>query len=78
MAWGCVGGGWGLGKDSSPESGQALEQAAQGSGHSPKLPEFKKHLGSGLKYSLNFGWSYVEPGAGLRDPYGDLPTWDVL
>jgi len=67
-----------LGKGSSPEGGQALEQAAQGSGHSPKLPEFKKHLDSGLKYSLNFGWSYVEPGVGLDDPCESLPTWDIL
>jgi len=32
----------GLGKVSSPESGQALEQAPQGSGQSPKLLEFKE------------------------------------
>jgi len=25
-----------------------------------------------------FGWSCVEPGGGLDDPYGSLQTWDVL
>ena len=30
------------------EGGQALEQALQGSGHSPKLPELKKHLDKAL------------------------------
>ena len=24
------------------------------------------------------GWSYVEPGVGLTDLYGSLPTWDTL
>lgn len=26
----------------------------------------------------DFGWSCVEPGVGLDDPYGPLPTWDIL
>ena len=44
MAWSCVRGRscWGLRKGSSPEDGEALEQAAQGSGYSPKLPGFKE------------------------------------
>ena len=25
-----------------------------------------------------FGWPFVEPRAGLDDPYGSLPTWDIL
>ena len=27
---------------------------------------------------LDFGYSYVEPGVGLSDPYGSLPTWGIL
>ena len=58
MAWGCVGGEWGLGKDSSPESGQALEQAAQGSGHGPKLMEVKECLDNTLRHR---GWILSGP-----------------
>ena len=29
-------------------------------------------------YGLMFGWSSVEPGVGLDDPYGSLPTWIIL
>lgn len=38
-----------IGKGSSPEGGWALEQAPQGSGHSPKLPEFQQHLDNALR-----------------------------
>lgn len=42
------------------------------------LLEFNKHLGKALKaYALIFGLSYVEPGVGLEDPHGFLPTWDI-
>jgi len=27
---------------------------------------------------LNFGWSSVESGVGLDDPYGSFLTWDIL
>ena len=27
---------------------------------------------------LSLGWSCVEPGVGLGDPRGSLPTWDIL
>ena len=27
---------------------------------------------------LDLGWSCVEPGAGLSDPYGYIPIWDIL
>jgi len=27
---------------------------------------------------LSFGWLWVEPDVGLHDPYGTLPTWDIL
>jgi len=30
-----------------------------------------------LNYGLTFGWSYVEPGAEVSDPYGSLPTQDI-
>ena len=49
---------WVLGKGSSPYGVQALERAPQVSGHSPRLPEFKKHLDYGKhsqKYGLIFG-----------------------
>ena len=29
-----------------------MEQAAQGSGHGPKLPEFKEHLDSALRHRV--------------------------
>jgi len=42
------------------------------------LLEFNKHLGKALKaYALIFGLSYVEPGVGLEDPHGFLPTWYI-
>jgi len=61
-AWSCVrgGSGWGLGSGSSPESVQSLEQAAQDSGHSPELPEFRECLENALRYR---GWSSVLCGA---------------
>lgn len=59
-----------IGKGSSPEGGWALEQAPQGSGHSPKLPEFKECsnialrlmvwiLGDPLWISSNSGYSFI-------------------
>ena len=49
--------------------------APQDSGHSPELPEFKKHLDSALRDRV---W-VVLCGArvGLEDPRGSLPTQDV-
>lgn len=41
-----------LGKDSSPEDSQALEKADQSSSHSPRLPEFKKHLDNTLRHGV--------------------------
>jgi len=70
--------GKGLRKDSSPEGSWALEQAPQGSGHSPEPPEFKEHLDNALRDCLNFGWFYVEPGVALNDPCGPLSTWIIL
>jgi len=50
-AWRCVRGGaaGGWGKSSSPESSQALEQTAQGSGRGTELLEFKKNLDKTLR-----------------------------
>lgn len=36
------------------EGGGTLEQAPQGSGHRPKLPEFKKCLDSALRHRFEF------------------------
>ena len=55
-----------------------MEQAAQGSGHDPRLPEPIECWDNALGQGLNFGWSYVEPGAGLDAACGSLPTWDML
>ena len=44
------GSGWVTRKGSSPEGGLAL--ALQGSGHGPRLPEFKKHLVNALRYMV--------------------------
>lgn len=63
MAWSCAteGSGWGLGKGSAAEGGQALAEDLQGS-------EIKNHLNNTLKsHCLIFGWSCVEPGADLND-----------
>jgi len=56
MAWSCVrgGSGWGLGKGSSADSSQALEQAPQGEGHDSKMREFEKTLGSVLRHRFWF------------------------
>ena len=40
------------GKGSSTKGGHALEQAPYGSGHGPKLLEFKKHLDSALRHRI--------------------------
>jgi len=31
-----------------------------------------------LSNLCDFRWSCLEPGAGLNDPYGSLPPWDIL
>lgn len=40
--------------------------------------ELDKCLRSALRHSLNFVWSFVEPGAGFSDPCGSLITRGVL
>ena len=41
-----------LGTGSTPEGGWALEQAPQGSGHGPKLLEFKESLDNALRHEV--------------------------
>ena len=50
-----------------------MQQAAQGSGHSLELPEFKNCLDTALKPRFEF-WVL---GVGLHDPCGSLPTQDI-
>ena len=44
-----------------------MEQPAQGSGHSPELPEFKEHLGNTQR--KNFGWSQELDSTIFWDPF---------
>lgn len=56
-----------------------MEEAAQGSGLIPKLPELKKSLDNTLRHKVwNFVWSCVEPEAGLNDSSGSLPEQGIL
>ena len=48
----------------------------QGSGHGPKLPEFKNSLNNALR--LNFEWSCVGPGVAPSDSRVSLLTQDFL
>ena len=43
-----------------------------------RVPEFRERLDSAQTLGLNVGWCCVEPGVGLSDPYGSLPTWGIL
>lgn len=54
-----------------------MEQAPQGSGHGPRLLEFKKHLDKSTQ-GLNFGWSCVAAGVVSHDSCGSLPTQHIL
>ena len=63
-------GSWGLGTGSAPEGGQALEQAAQGSGHCFKLPECKEEI------KIEF-WVILRR-AGLSNRHEFLPAQDIL
>ena len=67
------------GKGSASESGQALEQAPQSSGHGPEIAGVQDASGQCSQTSaLVLEWFCVEPGAGHGDPYGSLLTWDIL
>ena len=70
-------------EDSSPEGGQALEQAALGMAPSCWSSRNVWTLLSGiwsdfLFYFIFFVWSCVEPEVGLDVAYESLPIWDVL
>lgn len=56
LTWSCImeGLSWILGKGSSLEGGQTLEQAPQGSGHCPKLLEFKEEILLGQHSDIGF------------------------
>ena len=55
-----------------------MEQAAQGSGHGPQLPELWEHLHNALKMQdLDLGWCCVELGVGLSGSCVSLPTQDI-
>lgn len=41
-----------LGKDSSREGGQALEQSPQGNGHGLRMLEFKNTLDNALRHRI--------------------------
>lgn len=51
MAWSCLRrkSGWGSGKEPSPEGDQALARDPQGTGHGPRLTEFKEDSALGHK-----------------------------
>jgi len=66
-------GSWGSGKGSAPEGG-GHGTGCPGQWSGPKLLELKGCLDSGL----NFEWSSEEPGVGLDDACGSLPTQDGL
>ena len=54
---------WVLGKGSAPKY----------KGHGPELARAKGAFGQcSQTWGLDFGWYYVEPGAGLSDPCGSL------
>lgn len=55
-----------------------IAQTPQGSGHGSKLLEFKESLDDSQTQGLHFGWFCVEPGVGLNDSCGSLPTGDTL
>ena len=56
-----------------------LEQAPQSSGHGTGPVGIHEVFGQcSQTYGLIFGCCFVEPGVGLSDPYGSLPTRDAL
>ena len=56
-----------------------MEQAPQGSGHGTELVRVQGVSGQcSQTHGLIFGWCCMEQGVGLYDPYGSLPTRDIL
>lgn len=80
-AWSCIRGGsaWPLGKGSSQEGYQALEQPLWSYGHGTYLVRVQEVFGqcSQIKH-LNFVWPCVKPGVRLNDTFGSLPARDIL
>jgi len=55
-----------------------MEQAAQGSGHGPKLAEFKECLDTTLRHVFRLLSGCVDTAVGLHVHCGSLPTQDML
>ena len=68
----------GLGKGSAPRGGRALGQAAQGSGHGTEPDRDQAFGHCSQTQGLVLGWFCEEPGVGLSDPWGSLPSQDIL
>ena len=50
-----------------------MEQAAQGTGHVPELPDLREHWDTSPTIGFGFGWCCVELWVGLGGPCGSLP-----
>ena len=78
-AWSCVRGGAAGGQGQGLlQRAVGMEQNAQGCGHGPEQPEFRKLWTPLSDIGSDFLWSCVEPGVGLIDPYGSIPIQDFL
>ena len=68
-----------LGKDSSPEGGQALEQAFWSHGYSTNVLELKKCLNNARRHKVwILGGPALSKGLRLGDLCRSLPTQDIL
>ena len=68
-----------LGKGSSLRRWSGSATASSESGCGTKLARVQQASGQcSQSYGLSFGWSHVEPGVGPSNPYGSLPTQDIL
>lgn len=56
----------------------SIAQAPLSACHGTELLEIKKCLDSTLRHVLIFRHSFVEPKVGLDDPYGFLPSLEVV
>lgn len=61
------------------EGGPALEQAAEGGGHSTEPDRVQKVFGQHSRTCGQIlGWSFAGLGVELNDPCGSFPTWAML